>query len=120
MNIKNCWLGVGRISNDLELKVTESGKKVVNFGLAINDGMKDNPHTTFVPIEAWDNVAETITKYFHKGDQIIIGGRVVVRKVDDRGENRNKVSVVVDNFEWGEKKKNESIEVTNDDFPWMV
>lgn len=112
MNVKNSWIGVGRITNDLEIRVTESGKKVLNFSIAINDGTKENPHTTFVNLEAWENLAETIARYFNKGDQIILSGRLVVRKYVDRGENRNKTSVVIESFEWGEKKK-ENNEVNN-------
>ena len=107
MSVKNSWIGVGRITNDLELKMTETGKRVVNFSIAINDGTKERPHTTFVPLEAWENTADTISRYFKKGDQIIVGGRVVVRKYEDRGEPRNKISIAIDSFEWGEKKREE-------------
>jgi len=110
MRINNTWIGVGRISNDLELKMTETGKRVLNFSVAINDGTKENPHTTFVPVEAWENIADTISKYFKKGDQIIVNGRLVVRKYNDRGENRNKISVALEGFEFGEKKKEEKEE----------
>lgn len=130
MSVKNSWIGVGRITNDLEVRVTESGKKVLNFNIAINDGTKENPHTTYVTLEAWENIAETISKYFNKGDQIIVSGRLVVRKYVDRGENRNKTSVVVESFEWGEKKRNENNENAKSQFypddvndfgnPWEV
>ena len=108
MNVKNTWIGTGRIANDLEIKVTESGKKVLNFNVAIDDGTKEKPHATFVPVEAWENLAETIEKYFKKGDQIIAGGRVAVRKVIDRGENRYSVRIILESFEWGAKKREEN------------
>ena len=107
MNVKNIWIGNGRICNDLELKMTETGKRVVNFSIAINDGTKERPHTTVIPVEAWENTADVITRYFHKGDQIIVSGRLIVRSYDDRGEKRNKISVSVESFDWGEKKKEE-------------
>lgn len=107
MRINNLWVGVGRISNDLEVKMTETGKHVLNFSLAINDGSKDNPHTTFIPIEAWENMADNIAKYFRKGDQIMLNGRLIVRKYNDRGENRNKISIAIESFEFGEKKREE-------------
>lgn len=104
MNVKNSWIGTGRITKDLEVKVTGSGKHVLNFTIAIDDGTKDNPHTTFIPIEAWENMADVIAKYFEKGDQIIVGCRLVNRKVEDRGETRYKLAPIVDSFEWGAKK----------------
>jgi len=105
MNIKNSWIGVGRIAQDLEIRVTETGKKVLNFNVAIDDGTKEKPHTSFIPVEAWERTAEVINDYFKKGDQIILGGRLVVRQTIDRGEKRNKLSVVLESFEWGAKKK---------------
>lgn len=126
--VKNSWIGVGRICNDLEVKVTETGKHVLNFSIAINDGTKENPHTTFIPIDAWEKTADTIATHFHKGDQIIIGGRLSVRKYDDRGETRNRITIIVESFEWGEKKREENntqavnsfktSDVSEDDLPW--
>lgn len=114
MNVKNLWVGNGRICNDLELKMTETGKRVVNFSIAINDGTKERPHTTFIPVEAWENIADVISRYFRKGDQIILSGRLIVRSYDDRGEKRNKISVSIESFDWGEKKKEEVIEYTRE------
>ena len=126
MTIKNSWIGVGRIAHDLEIRMTESGKKVLNFNLAVDDGTKERPHTTFVPIEAWERTADVIHDYFKKGDQIIVGGRLTVRQTIDRGEKRNRMSVVLESFEWGAKKKEENKETnavdtmyTDDmDVPW--
>ena len=128
--IKNNWFGVGRITNDLELKVTQSGKKVLNFDIAIDDGTRERPHTTFLPMEAWERTAEIISSYFHKGDQIILSGHLGVKKYVDRGENRYRLSVVIESFEWGAKKREENKEdfaprqtytpndVSGFDYPW--
>ena len=127
MNLKNCWIGIGRIANDLEIKVTSSGKKVLNISLAIDDGTKDYPHTTFLQLEAWEKMAEIIERYFNKGDEIITSGRLVVRKTEDRGEKRNRTSIVLESFEWGRKKKEKTEEpkqetetyyANDDDFPF--
>jgi len=126
MTIKNSWIGVGRIAHDLEIRITESGKKVLNFNIAVDDGTKEKPHTSFIPIEAWERTAEVIHDYFKKGDQIIVGGRLAVRTTDDRGEKRNRISVVLESFEWGAKKREEKKEtnavdtmyVDDMDVPW--
>lgn len=107
MNVKNSFIGTGRITKDLEVKVTQTGKHVLNFDIAIDDGTKDNPHTTYIPCEIWEGGADIIAKYFQKGDQIIVGGKLVNRKIIDRGENRYRTNVVVDSWEWGAKKKRE-------------
>lgn len=130
MNVKNTWIGTGRITKDLEVKVTSNGKHVLNLTVAIDDGTKENPHTTFIPVEAWEKTADIISKYFEKGDQIILGCKLVNRKVEDRGETRYKLALIVDSFEWGAKKRNttpskpvdsftrDDVEIGDNDFPW--
>lgn len=125
MMVKNSWIGVGRITKDIEVKVTQSGKKVISFDIAIDEGTKEKPFTNYIPLEAWDKTAEIIANHFHKGDQIIVGARAVNRKYVDRGENRYKISMVVDSFEWGAKKENKEIkkdfrpdDVKDFDYPW--
>lgn len=131
MNVKNNFLGTGRIAHDLEVKITESGRRVLNFNIAIDDGTKEKPHVTYLPCEAWEGTADTIAKYFGKGDQIIIGGRLATRKVIDRGENRYRVNIAVESFEFGAKKKKEENKAVNsftrddvgasfddEDYPW--
>lgn len=131
MNVKNNFLGTGRIANDLEMKVTASGKHVCNLTLAVQEGTKEKPYATFLQCEAWDGFADTISKYFSKGDQIIIGGHLVNRKVLDRGENRYRTSIVIDGFEFGQKKKKEESKPSqsytyndvgddfgDEDYPW--
>ena len=127
MNVRNTWIGCGRIANDLEVKVTESGKHVLNMRIAIDDGTKESPKAMFLPVEVWERYADTIAKYFRKGDQIIVSGRVVSRKVTDRGENRERLSIVLESFEFGEKKKEKKddnlypSDVTGfDDAPWLT
>lgn len=134
MNVKNTWIGTGRITRDLEVKVTGSGKHVLNFTIAIDDGTKDNPHTTFIPLEAWEKTADIIAEHFSKGDQIIVGCRLANKKVEDRGETRYKLSPIVDSFEWGAKKRNDNEKPVqnyyrndvptylgdDDDAPWKV
>lgn len=132
MNVKNNVLVTGRIAHDLELKVTENGRKVLNFNVAVDDGTKEKPHVTYLPCEAWEGTAEVIGKYFGKGDQIIIGGRLVNRKVIDRGENRYRININVESFEFGAKKRKEEApkakttftyddvdtSIGDEDFPW--
>lgn len=124
MRINNMWVGCGRIANDLEIRINQKNKKMLPFAIAINEGTKENPYTTFVDIIAWEKYAETIKKYFQKGDQIIVGGRLQTYTVKDRGENRKRVSVILESFDFGQKKREkeekneEKIERTVEDLPF--
>lgn len=102
----NKFMGSGRITNDLQIVYTQSNKKYLQFNIAINDGTKEKPHTTFIPCVAWEKRAEVIAQYFSKGDQIIIEGRLSISTYDDRGEKRSRANIVVENFDWGAKKQN--------------
>lgn len=82
----------GRLGKDPEIKTTNSGKSVTAFSVAVQDG-KDR--TYWLPIVAWENTAEFICKYFHKGDGIEITGKLTERKYEDQGGNKRSVVEVV-------------------------
>ena len=71
--MNNTILMVGRITKDIELKYTPNNKAVITVNLAIQNGKDD---TTFLPITAFGNIAETTSKYCKKGDLIGIKGNI--------------------------------------------
>ena len=63
---------MGRLTSDVELRHTQSGKSVVNFTLAINKfSSKDHPESSFIDCVAWSGTAELISKYFKKGTSLL-------------------------------------------------
>ena len=109
----------GAFTKDPELKEISTGEKttkVVNFVLASSrrfkkkDGSSDE-ETTFVNCEAWDSGAETIAKWFNKGDQIIINGSLKNERWEDKeGNKRSRDKVRVSNFEFPPRPKRTSQE----------
>ena len=99
----------GALTKTPELKKIANGDKtttVVNFVIASSrrfrkkDGNSDE-ETTFVNCEAWDSGAETIAKWFDKGDNIIIHGSLKNERWDDKdGNKRSREKVRVSNFEF--------------------
>lgn len=84
----------GRLGRDPELRSTNSGIPVAGFSLAVD---RDGKDTDWFEVVAWRNTAEFVVKYFQKGSQIIIDGRLQSRKWQDRdGKNRESVEVVAD------------------------
>lgn len=65
----------GRLVYEPEIKELQSGKKKLPMRLAVNRNDK-NKTTDFFNLQAWDNTAEFIAKYFHKGDPIEVTGRL--------------------------------------------
>ena len=112
----------GALTKTPELKKIANGDKtttVVNFVIASSrrfrkkDGNSDE-ETTFVNCEAWDSGAETIAKWFDKGDNIIIHGSLKNERGEDKeGNKRSREKVRVSNFEFpprANSKKQDSAE----------
>ena len=73
----NKWIGMGRITKDIELQTGKTGSEYCKFTVAI-DREKDkngDKKTDFVDCTAWNKTAAFIQKYFKKGDGIIVLGR---------------------------------------------
>ena len=84
---------VGRIVRDPELRKTTSGMSVVSFTLAIDNRVRQGAErtTSFIPVTAWNQTADNIAKYVHKGMLLGVDGRLNQRSYTNN-ENR-KVSV---------------------------
>lgn len=71
--MNNIFLLVGRITKDLKLRYTKDNKAVVDLPLAIQNGKDD---TTFITIGVFGAIAETTSKYCHKGDLVGVSGMI--------------------------------------------
>ncbi len=95
---------IGRITSDLELKATTSGKSVVNFCIAVN---KDKDNTYFIDCVAWNGTATNIAKFFKKGSQIGVNGMLTTRTSEYNGQKRKYTEVFVNAFDFiGSKADN--------------
>lgn len=81
---------IGNISTDLELKQTQSGTSVCSFNVAVNRYAKDprEAKTDFFTVVAWQAKAEFVSKYFKKGQAIIVCGRLENREWSDKQGNK--------------------------------
>ena len=96
----------GRLTRDPELKHTPAGVPVATFSLAV-DRKFNREEADFIPIVAWRKTAEFVTKYFRKGQRIIIAsGRIKVDPYTDKeGNKRTRFSVVADEVEFADSKR---------------
>lgn len=67
----------GRLVKDPELKQTQSGVSKLLFTIAWSDKYKETEYRCFLLCKAWAQKAEFIAKYFHKGQEILIEGRMI-------------------------------------------
>lgn len=66
---------LGRVGQDPEVKQV-GGKTVATFGLATSSGPKDSPKTDWHRITAWEKTAEIARDYIHRGDRVLVEGRI--------------------------------------------
>lgn len=97
---------LGRTTSTIELKQTQAGKSVVSFSLAVKRPFTKDT-TDFVTVVAWDKLAETMSKYVGKGNQICIRGHLQNRSWEDgNGNKRTATEVVAQDFSFCESKNN--------------
>lgn len=84
----------GRLTKDIELRRTTSGKTCTSFTLAVN---RNREETDFINCVAWDKVAELLERYTRKGFQIGVEGRIQTRNYDDRNGKKVYVTEVLVN-----------------------
>jgi single-strand DNA-binding protein len=91
----------GNLTRDPELRFTNNGIPVCEFGLAVNRVRSKNEEVDFFDITAWRELGETIANYKKKGDPILIEGRLQYRTWETQdGSKRSKVDVVADNVQF--------------------
>ena len=101
---------MGNLTRDPELRFTPNNTAVCQVGMAINRRWKDpngeqKEEVTFVDCEAWGRTAEVINQYLRKGRPIFIEGRLKLDQWQDKeGNNRSKLKVVVESFEFIDSK----------------
>ena len=99
---------VGRLTAKPELRYTQQNTAYTRFSVAVNrsftnaEGKRD---ADFINVVAWRKQAETISKYFDKGNLIALEGRLQTGSYDDKdGNKKYTVDVALDNFEFVESK----------------
>lgn len=102
---------MGRLTKDPELRFTQNQTAVASFTVACDRDFSNGneKQTDFINCVAWRNTAEFVSKYFHKGNMIVVSGRLQMRNytVND-GSNRTAAEIVADNCYFGESKKAET------------
>lgn len=93
MNVINL---IGNICQDIELKTTQSGKPVVTLNLAVKRPFTKDT-TDFITVVVWQQNAEYLSRYAHKGSKLGVTGKLTTRKYQDKdGNNRTAYEVVAE------------------------
>ena len=120
---KNMGVLTGRVTKDIEERRTSSDIPVCNFTIAVDrpGTSRVNRITDFIDCVAWRQNAVNISKFFHRGDPISVTYSLQLDEYKDKdGNNRKKLEVCVDSFEFpltAKKQTQEQTEVQNDTIP---
>lgn len=93
---------MGRLARDPEVRHTQSGVTVCSLTLAVDRDIKDKQtgerKTDLIPVTAWRGTAELISRYLHKGDSIVVVGRLEIQEwTDKQGNKRTTPNVSAEN-----------------------
>ena len=90
---------VGRLTRDPEVKINKKTKKSRCFIiLAVGRSYKNADgeyDADFIDITVWDQLADNLAEYCHKGDMIGVRGRIETSSYDDENGEMKKSTVVI-------------------------
>lgn len=104
----NSVILLGRLTKDPDVRYTNTGKCVTGFSLAV-----DRPFTNangereadFINCQIWGKSAEQLGNSVHKGQRVLVEGRLQIRQYEDKqGAKRYATEVVCNRFEYIERK----------------
>jgi len=108
----------GNLGKDPEIKTFDWGK-VAKFSLATTESYKNKDGEKITETE-WHNlvfkgnVCDVIEKYLHKGDQIIVEGKIKTRTYKIKEVDHWATEIICDNFEFcGTKQENKKEDKKN-------
>lgn len=90
---------MGNLTRDPEMKQTQNGTNVCNFGIAVNRKWKgsdgaQHEDVCFVDVKAWKRTAELCSEYLKKGRSVFVEGRLELDRWEKDGEKKSKLRVV--------------------------
>ena len=101
---------MGRLTKDPETRYTQTNNTLVaSFTLAINRRFSrpgEERQADFIPVVAWSKTGEFCSKYFKKGQQVGIIGRIQTRSWDDeQGQKHYATEVIAEEAYFADSKR---------------
>ena len=111
---------MGRLTRDTEVRYTQTNNTLVaSFSLAVNRRFVrqgEERQADFINIVAWGKQGEFCSKYFKKGQQVGIIGRIQTRNwEDDKGQKHYVTEVIAEEAYFADSKRDSEGTSTNFD-----
>lgn len=101
---------IGRLVKDVEIKESENKKKYAYLTIAVSRTYKNAEgeyDTDFIDMIVWNELAERVSTYCHKGDLIGTTGRIETRMVTVEDHNEKVTSLVCEKVSFLSTKKDD-------------
>lgn len=101
----------GRFTADPELQ-DKGGFSLCEFTVAWSDKYKDREDKCFLRCKAWRGMAEFVSKYFKKGQECVVEGKLLTEQWEKDRQKQSRTICNVDKVHFcGSKMNNESAPV---------
>lgn len=101
---------MGNLTDNPELRITDSGKSVTNFRIGVSRKYVKNGEARkadFFDVVCWGQRAEFVCQYFKKGSRIALDGRLETREYETRdGLKRRVVEIIAEDVSFTSNKRN--------------
>lgn len=127
---------VGRLTRDVEIKISEKGTNIGRFTIAVDRpfAKEGQQQADFINCVAFEKVALNLSKYCSKGSQVSIEGKLQSFSYEKDGDTRFGMNVVANNIQFishpvkyeddkqdytqnADEYKGEGIQIDEDDLP---
>ena len=113
---------MGRLTRDPEVRYTQTNNTLVaSFSLAVNRRFVrqgEERQADFINIVAWSKLGEFCSKYFKKGQQVAVTGRLQTRTWDDdQGQKHYVTEVIAEEAYFADSKRDGATDNTFGSIP---
>lgn len=104
---------IGRLTKDVDLRFTATGKPTANFTLAVDRPYRNQQggkEADFIPVVVWNKLAEHCANYIGKGRLVAVDGRLQIRSYDGNdGQRKYITEVVAETVKFLDRAKEETL-----------
>ena len=106
----------GRLCKSVDKRMTQNDNSVASFTIVWSEKYGQAEQVLFMNCVAWNNQAEFISKYFKKGDMVVVEGKLTTRSYEDgNGDKRYVTELIVEKAHFcGSKQDSKPQQIAGD------
>lgn len=106
----------GRLTAEPNLTFSKNNPDmaIVKYSLAIEKGYGEKKKSMFVNCTAFGKAGEFVSKYFHKGQRVLVSGELDISNYEKDGEKNSYTQVVTTTHEFADGLKQGKVEKAED------